>query len=385
MLALAALCMSLTAVPAWSMVTVGEHFPVQIDTPVDYAGTTSPKVVWKYVLTHPGATYIAIHFVGFDLGPRDYLLVSDAGGKQAYSLKGRGKMGAGTFWARHIKGDTALLRLVVNNPNGGKGFHIDEYVAGYVDLPSGSRAICGSDDKENAVCYESSHPTEYDRGRAVARLLINGSGLCTGWLVSSNDHLLTNEHCITSSSDAVNTDYEFMAEAPSCGSSNCQLCYPGTVFSGGSFIQDDAGLDYCLVQITSGNPAATYGYIELDNRDAIVGEEIYILQHPGGRAKEFGIYSSEDAGGICQVYSTSEAPCSGSGYNDVGYYCDTEGGSSGSPVLARSSHRAIALHHCANCPNRGVPITLVYADIRTQGDTGRWAGVLGRPRRTVLA
>ena len=47
-------------------------------------------------------------------------------------------------------------------------------------------------------------------------------------------------------------------------------------------------------------------------------------------------------------------------------------------MLARSSHKVIALHHCANCPNRGVPINLVYADIAdllgpactTNGDCG---------------
>ena len=43
--------------------------------------------------------------------------------------------------------------------------------------------------------------------------------------------------------------------------------------------------------------------------------------------------------------------------------CDTEGGSSGSPVLAKSSNKVIALHHCANCHNRGVPINLMYAEI----------------------
>jgi hypothetical protein len=63
------------------------------------------------------------------------------------------------------------------------------------------------------------------------------------------------------------------------------------------------------------------------------------------------------------VDSITAPPCSGSGYNDVGYYCDTEGGSSGSPVLETSSHKVIALHHCAYCPNRGVPIHLVYDEI----------------------
>jgi hypothetical protein len=75
----------------------------------------------------------------------------------------------------------------------------------------------------------------------------------------------------------------------------------------------------------------------------------------------------------------SETACSGTGYNDVGYWADTQGGSSGSPVLGYADHKVVALHHCrgsAGCasgsstsddPNRGVPIQLVIADLDSQG------------------
>jgi V8-like Glu-specific endopeptidase len=362
----AALWLMCIAVPAWGQLQVGEYYPANIDTPWDYAGAEAGEDVaaWRYELSHPGATYIAIHFTDFDLGPGDYLIVSDPAGGQSYTLKGMGKMEAGTFWSQHVKGDTAVLELIVTSQAGGQGFLIDQYAAGFVDLgdPPGSRAICGNDDKDNAICYEESHPIEYDHGRAVARLLINGSGMCTGWLVSNDDHLFTNEHCISSASSALNTDYEFMSEAPNCPDYNCQLCYPGDVFSGATLIMVNANLDFCLVQINSGNPAATYGHLTLDNRIPTVGEQIYIPQHPGGRAKEFAIYSTypSDTGGVPRVYTLNAPPCSGSGYYDVGYFADTEGGSSGSPVLATATHKVIALHHCANCPNRGVPIHLIY-------------------------
>ena len=348
-------------------IQAGDHYAADIPTPQEYKGVGDggPVSGWKYRLHHPDATYIALHFVDFDLGPMDYLVVSDPSGEQTYVLDGQGKMNAGTFWARHIKGDTMDLELIQVDPEGAPGFQIDEYVAGFLDIGDGSKAICGTDDKENAVCYQTSHPEAYQRGRAVARLLSNGSAFCTGWLVSAENHLITNEHCITSASGALNTDYDFGAEAPTCDTSNCANCFPGTVYSGATFIQDNYNLDYCLVQITSGNPAATFGYLEIDNRVATVGEQIYIVGHPGGRAKEMSIYSTDpsDTGGVARVYSITRPACQGSGYNDVGYYADTEGGSSGSPVLAMSSHKVIALHHCANCPNRGVPIHLIYPEI----------------------
>ena len=357
--------MFFTISPAWAMIEIGEHIPISIDTPQNYKGApeAEQEVVWTYELSHPGATYIAIHFTDFDLGPGDLLLISDPEGGQGYTLEKNGKMGAGTFWAQHIKGDTAVLKLIAAGEKGGAGFNIDEYVAGYVELEPvpGPEAICGTDDKGNAICYQASHPTEYARGRAVARLLINGSSLCTGWLVTGNDHLITNEHCIGTAADALNTDYEFMSEAPTCGSANCQMCFPGAVFTGATFIQGSFNLDYALVQINAGSPAATYGYLQIDDRAAIIGEQIYIPQHPGGRAKEFAIFSTHqsDFGGVPLVHSVTELGCDGRPGPDVGYYADTEGGSSGSPVLAHSSHKVIALHHCANCLNRGVPIHLI--------------------------
>ena len=42
----------------------------------------------------------------------------------------------------------------------------------------------------------------YVRAKAVARLLIGGTSACTGWLIGSEGHLLTNEHCIHNASDA---------------------------------------------------------------------------------------------------------------------------------------------------------------------------------------
>jgi len=360
---------AVAAIPALAQapMRVGNEYPLRIDSrgPSHVEAVPTDRGA-RWAIHHPGATYIAIHFAEFDLVPGDSVTVSDASRGQAYTLTGGGKMDAGTFWSQHVKGDTAVIELVQRGEKRGKGFVVDSYAGGFVDLgePESVEAICGVDNKKNAVCYQSSHPTEYARSRAVARLLIQGTSLCTGWLASASSHLVTNEHCITSATAATNTDYEFGAEAPNCTSSNCQLCWPGTVFSGATFIQDSAALDYALVRITSGNPAATYGFLQIDNRDAIVGEQIYIPQHAGGDAKQLGIEDTSAAGGVCRVSTIGAAACTGvATYNDVGYSCDTEGGSSGSPVLASSSHRVVALHHCANCPNRGVPIDLVCSEI----------------------
>ena len=119
-------------------------------------------------------------------------------------------------------------------------------------------SICGSDDKQNAVCYINSDPVIYDHARAAARLLIGGLGACTGWLASSDNKLFTNEHCIASTTDVLNTDFEFMYEEDSCsGGPTSQT----DVYDGLSLLAVDAPWDYALVQLdpASGDPASLYG------------------------------------------------------------------------------------------------------------------------------
>jgi len=48
---------------------------------------------------------------------------------------------------------------------------------------------------------------------------------------------------------------------------------------------------------------------------------------------------------------------------DVSYFCDTDGGSSGSPVLSSTTHKVVALHHFGGCPNSGVRIDLINREI----------------------
>ena len=124
-------------------------------------------------------------------------------------------------------------------------------------------AICGADDKRNAICYQTSHSAMYQKARAVARLLLNGTHACTGWLVSGSNLLFTNEHCISSLGTVQNTDFEFMGEEPTCTTvpgDGSWFSNRGDIHDGTDLIAVDASWDYALVQLdTSRNPAATYG------------------------------------------------------------------------------------------------------------------------------
>ncbi len=363
------------SVCTFGAVQVGVEVVQKVETPHPYVAAKG--VVWEKTFHSPNAGYIAIHFSKFKLAKGDRVEISSPDGNFLYVYKENGKAIEGgkknisKFWATHIPGDTAVVRLISKKQqSGGYGFLIDKWVRGYErelinslieDVPDGDgESLCSSDDKEWAKCYLGT--TIYDKGKAICRLLINGSSACTGWLLGSEGHVMTNNHCIGTSSDAANTDFEFMAEGATC-TTNCASwgACPGTVVANSStFIQTDSALDYTLVKLPT-NVSTTYGYLQLRETLPTVGERMYIPQHPSAYGKMFAVNSDVD-GGYAVVYSRNETPCSG-GPGDIGYYADTAGGSSGSPVLGYSDHLVIALHHCADCPNRGVPIPSIITDL----------------------
>ncbi len=361
-------------------VKVGEEVLKKNSTPHPYEG--GKGVAWEKTFYWPNAGYIAVHFAEFNLAPNDYVEISSPDGKYFYRYQDKGKWvklkGAkdpiqmSDFWATHIPGDTAVVRLVSKNKKGGFGFEVDKWVHGYERgyieaIMTGleedvayTESICSSDDKEWAKCYEGT--TMYDESRAVCRLLIAGSSACTGWLLGSEGHVMTNNHCISTQSDAGNTDYEFMAEGATCATSCASWgACPGVVeTSSGTMIKTDSALDYTLILLPT-NITGTYGYMQLRDSLPAIGERIYIPQHPSAYGKQLAVNSDTD-GPFAKVYSTDEPPCAG-GPGDIGYYADTEGGSSGSPVLAFDDNLVVALHHCAACPNRGVPIPSIIASL----------------------
>jgi hypothetical protein len=323
------------------------------------------ELVWSERLSHAGATYIAPHFSRFALPPGAQVIVKSPDGKRSFRYAGDGKPGlrGEGFWAGQIVGDTAIVELYASVPLAAGAVALDRFAHGLPSVHSviSPHAICGLDDSQWARCYESSESTIYERSRAVARLMINGTAACTGWLVGSEGHLLTNAHCISSASEAANTTVELDAEGETCTTecSDWGAC-PGTIVATSTtLIKADTNADYALLKLPT-NPTGTHGYLQLRANGAQLGERIYVPQHPAAWGKKIAVMAGSS---FATVGSLTEPPCMGSGYTDVGYLADTQGGSSGSPVLGYADHLVVALHHCADCPNRAVPIQQVIESI----------------------
>ncbi len=329
------------------------------------------------------AAFIKLHFDQFSLPEGVTLEVSSPDGQQVYRYSRQqrdghtvdaamGQDGRHSFSAMSIHGPVAVLRLLGNAQapwTEKDGVRISRYLEGFPerDLPQlqaagllggdvGTQSICGGNDKQPAACYASSDAAAFDRSRPVARLVMSGGGLCTAWRVGADNRMFTNNHCMASASAVAASEVWFNYQLASCGGSAATP----TKVTGDQMLATNSTLDYTLFTVKNFSSITGFGYLGLDVRQPVLNEGIFIAGHPGGRQKELSVVSDRD-GGQCRVNSPNS---NGGGTNtDAGYYCDTEGGSSGSPVIARSSLKAIALHHLGGCYNSGAKFSLIWPQV----------------------
>eukprot|EP00526_Cylindrotheca_closterium_P012249 CAMPEP_0113607306 /NCGR_PEP_ID=MMETSP0017_2-20120614/3315_1 /TAXON_ID=2856 /ORGANISM="Cylindrotheca closterium" /LENGTH=466 /DNA_ID=CAMNT_0000515903 /DNA_START=29 /DNA_END=1426 /DNA_ORIENTATION=+ /assembly_acc=CAM_ASM_000147 len=329
---------------------------------------------------------VALHFNSFELDPRCTLEIWDKHNELVTSLAG-----IGPFWSEQIKGLSARLVLNCSNHDNGtadddeeppqfkSSIMIDEYVVidrnvaedGEVMRRKLTEAneqrnldICRNDDLKNAQCYEATHPEAFQVANSVVRMKY-GNDFCTGWMISPG-LLMTAGHCVITEEEVVNTEYQFSYASTLCDADSLSVLTE--IIKPVELVKIDKISDYAIIRMT-GNPGFKYGYLSLENSLPALNDAIYIPQHPSGRDVELAIVETSPfaAGGLCSVRSTgqgaSDLSCEkyGASFKDFTYYCDTEGGSSGAPVLSATTNKVIGLHHCGGtCENFAIPIPYIY-------------------------
>lgn len=356
---------------------IGAHRTTQ-DRPANIAELSNRSTE----IATPDAAYIKVNFSEVEL-PIGYTLeVSNRDGTEVYRYtsgkrdeftvdESLGQDGKRSFSAMSITGNTAIVRVVGKSESkAAPRVVIGSYFEGYPEdvMPElksrgllsrtpQNKSICGVDDKRDVACY-STTSLPYTKSGPIARLLIGGSSLCIGWRVGSGDRMLTNNHCFTTSSQARATEVWFNYQRSSCGSTTNAAT---TKVAGSSVLKTNSTLDYTLFTVASPSTISGFGFLSLDVRAPVTNETIFIVQHPAGKPKQIGSISDRDGSVGCRVNVASAT--GGATGSDLGYFCDTEGGSSGSPVLARSSGKVIGLHHLGGCTNQGVRIDRIWPQI----------------------
>jgi lysyl endopeptidase len=318
--------------------------------------------------------------------PGDYVTVSNPRGTESYRY-GADRDGR---WALSIVGDTAVVEVqrrvrpsTIDPALAGLGIGIDKVAHGadqrqavsqhspesrkrlgtsntpFPALSGREESVCGTDTSTVAICYQSKDPVAYTKSKAIARLLINGTELCTGWRVGAKNRMITNNHCLKNSDEAYDTEVWFNYQCAKCGGYDV---FKPTKVWGDQVLATDKTYDYTLFSVDGFEEIQKFGYLTLDTVRPRKGQKLYLPQHPGGKPARIA-GSQGEAAGNCAVDNpdyTGYAP-----HSDVSYFCDTAGGSSGSPVISRSTNKVVALHHFGGCPNSGVRGDLLAARLRT--------------------
>ncbi|MET0417943.1 MAG: serine protease [Actinoplanes sp.] len=352
---------------------------LRVDKLLGYLSGAPKKETFRY----PGASYVKLHFGRMAMLPGDYLTVSNADGTEKYRYDAPSTLNTGAIdkWAMSITGDTAVLEihrgaadlLGLGSVLGRLGVDVDQVARGYSrseqrkqpekQLTAPGRtgkeeSVCGSDTSADAVCYRSADPVAYTKSKAIARLLINGTELCTGWRVGTQNRMLTNNHCFNTSGEAYDTEVWFNYQCAKCG--GYDVFRPTKVW-GSQVLATDHVYDFTLFTVDNFALVKKFGYLTLDTARPVKNQQLYVPQHPAGEPTRIAGSLGEQAGN-CSV--TDPAYDGYATNSDVAYYCDTEGGSSGSPVLSRKTDKVVALHHFGGCPNSGVRGDLLAAKLR---------------------
>lgn len=371
--------------------------------------TTCTPHSWTY--SQPGAPFVSVHFAKFHILKGDVVTIAtpDGSTSKQVSVPSGGSAGVTQFSSDRIPGPTAVVTFT---PKGCleaqpllAEFKLEIDAFQYTFKTSYSsvdedREICGAGDQNKAaICYKKAANVStkvYKNALAVARLMkTSGPGetqiACTGFLLGSAGHLMTNHHCIKDATEANNTNFEFMVESPTCGNTTCrqlgECAKYGTVESYGSdFVVANEKYDFAIVKLRK-KPCVIngkYGFLQLRKAQAVKGEPIYLVQHPSGGGKmvvmQQEINDGEDDEDDDDATASSNSTTSAgqieqaivSKVNDenafgdfwTSYFADTEGGSSGSPVISMKDHLVLALHANSGCENSGTPSNLIIDEIK---------------------
>ncbi len=261
------------------------------------------------------------------------------------------------FWSHEISGNNATVELFTNSVE-----NPDKLKIKIVEIASMVASITPQSitppNQLESILNQSNNMKLL--GKSVARLRFiasNGKAyVCSAFLVSK-DLLMTNNHCINTESEMRSCLVDFDFDASSSPTTDRRLR---------ELVITNQALDFSLVRLTNAVDTER-SFLKLANRPQTARQTLIIIQHPGGKPK---FISRTDCSVVApQVKGVTEQ------LTDFNHTCDTEGGSSGSPVLDNAADfNVVGLHHLGfllggsgdTYVNRAVRISLILEYIKKE-------------------
>ncbi|KAJ0395434.1 hypothetical protein ATCC90586_005054 [Pythium insidiosum] len=333
------------------------------------------------IITSPEASFIVVQFSDYKLSQGDLVIVRSPDAKTAFTYGVEGVERQTNFMAGLVPGQSAVIEYIpgaarTDASPSGPAFRVLSYSRGLPEGGAQTEAVCGVDGMVQAKCFApgqplaAARPLAYERGLAVARLLVEGSHACTGWLVGSAGHLMTNAHCVEDEAMANKMQVEMAAESGFCGGT-CEGwlgCRGQAVAMTTTLVARNRSHDYAVLKLPESADLWPYGYLTLRKSGGFVNEEIYIPNHSKAWGKRVS-YINDDGRYLFIDNFSWAGTCALNGLRFTG---DIVGGASGSPVLAASDNRVLGLVSCSGgceSPHMDVAedIRLIIADLESKG------------------
>ena len=309
-----------------------------------FAGDT---MVWTRSFTSPGATGVRLHLEKVNLPAGGEIYVFDRHGQAFGPYTGQHKH----LWTNTVMGEELVLQVhlpvaLSNRAIRESLFSVtelthmgDRYEFGF----NPEKAFCSWNDSciTNAEC--ASIPSAIQPLQdAVAYMIFNvGSSafICSGGLLNDDNStgtpfFLTANHCMDTQASATSLETYFqwtVGCGASCGS---QYNPPGSVprINGSTLLATSANTDFTFLELSSAAPS---GSVFLGWTTTAVansgGTNLFRVSHPAGSPQAYSEQSVNATAGTCGTLPRGRFI-----YSDA-TLADTEGGSSGSPVVNSSN------------------------------------------------
>lgn len=235
-------------------------------------------------------------------------------------------------WTELTNGPRARIELSADGDVGRMSVQIER--CNYEFTQPAPKAIVGDDERQDLVRAYGRQHRYYRWSAPIAYLLFQTAQAelesnCTGFLVAPT-LVITNNHCVSAKKQLRTAilQFGFESEAPRRPE---RVPIKDMVYT-------DYGLDFTLLRLA----AAPLGIApaRLEEAPVRTSQRLILIQHPQRQPKTISVTG-------CAVQTPAFVGRKEGVKSDFLHACDSEGGSSGSPVMDEGTGTVVGLHHLA--------------------------------------